>query len=163
MMKNNEYAELEKRLFEALAGCDAKEYARLCQALGRDIEDQELYSEGAAILSHEKEQEDIKELAGKQQEFERTLARRIPNEKYAAFIFDSKGRKVNVPDLFSDTVQKRSLLFKFFPEDFAPGKPRDLRFRGAHAVGTIFKGVIGYAKRRMREKRIMARAKKARL
>jgi hypothetical protein len=151
---------LDKQRIEAFIKQDIREYARLCDATGMDPEDSELYRWGIAILNQEKEQMEMSELGEKRREFERTLARRIPTERYKAFLDQAKERKINRSDLYSNTSQKRSLLFKFFPEDFAPGKPRDLRFRGNHAVGTIFKGVADYAKRRMRERSEQRRMKR---
>ena len=153
------YSELERMRLEALSKLDAKSYAKYCDETGTDPEQTELYMEGIAILSQEEEQKEMGELREKHREFERTLARKIPNERYAAFLSDSRKKKIKASNLYSGTIQKRSLLFKFFPEDFAPGKPRDLRFRGDHAIGTIFKGVATYARRRMREQREQRRMK----
>jgi hypothetical protein len=158
-MEDAEIERLMGKRLEALSKLDAKPYAALCDATGMEPEDSELYKEGAEILNQEKEQKEMGELREKHREFERTLARTIPNSRYRRFLAEARERKIAASDLCSGTVQKRSLLFKFFPEDFAPGRPRDLRFRGAHAVGTIFSGVANYAKRRMREQRGQERMK----
>jgi hypothetical protein len=146
---HDDLAELEQRKLDALSKQDAREYARCIIRLGQDPEYQDLYNDGMALI----EQDDIAELKEKHNVFVRTLAREIPNNVYRKFLDETKERKINVPNLFADTVQKRSLLFKHFHNDFAPDKPRDLRFRGPMAVGTMFKGVFDYAKKRMKEQR----------
>jgi hypothetical protein len=142
-------AKLEKMKLDALSMLHAKEYARCCNLLGQAPEYKELYEEGMALL----EQDDIDELREKHKVFVRTLAREIPNQRYRAFLDRIRENKVDISSLYANTMQKTSLLFKFFPEDFAPGKPRDLRFRKPRAIGIIFRGVADYAKRRMKEQR----------
>jgi hypothetical protein len=149
MDKYDDIAELERRKLDALSARDAREYARCIDRLGQDPEYEDLYKEGMALI----EQDDIAELKEKHKTFVRTLAREIPNETYRKFLADVKQREIKILDLFADTGQKRSLLFKFFHNDFAPGKSRDLRFRGPMAVGTIFRGVVDYARKRMKEQR----------
>ena len=146
----NEIELLDKQRVDAFARLDAREYARLCDAIGVDPEDRELYKDGVAMLSQEKEQKDIKEVREKHREFARTLARSMPNSGYERFLAETKERKIDISDLYSGTAQKRSLLFKFFPEYFKPGKSMDLRFRRDHSIGTIFRRMANYAKRRMR-------------
>ena len=149
----NEIELLDKQRVDAFARLDAREYARLCDVIGVEPEDRGLYKDGSAILNQEYEQKEIKELREKHREFERTLARKIPNSRYQRFIAEAGERNVDISEPNLDTAQKRSLLLKFFPEDFGPGKSRDLRSRGAHAIGTVFRGVLDYARRRMREQR----------
>ncbi|MCX6774362.1 MAG: hypothetical protein NTY68_05210 [Candidatus Micrarchaeota archaeon] len=160
MSNPNEMEMLDKQRIEAFIRQDVREYARLCDATGMDPEDSELYRWGIAILNQEKDQKEMSELREKHSEFERTLARKIPIERYKAFLNQAKERKISISDLYSGTAQKRSLLLKFFPEDFAPGKLRDLTSRREHAIGTIFKGVADYAKRRMKEQREQRRAER---
>jgi hypothetical protein len=139
------HAERGHMRVEALSRLNARQYATLCDEMGITPEDGELYKEGIAALNHEKEQNEMTELVEKQREFERTIATKIPKERYAAFLAQAAKEKINAHDLCSGTIHKRSLLFKFFPEDFAPGKPRDIRFTGQRDVGIMFREVSDYA------------------
>lgn len=151
-MEDSGTAALEKKIAEAISKHDARGYAKLCDEMGRDPDYPRLYKEGRLILDHEKELEGKKALFEKQREFERTLATKIPDERYVAFLAQAAKEKIDAQDLFSGTIHKRSLLFKFFPEDFAPGKPRDLRSTGQRAVGIIFREVTNYAEGKIRER-----------
>jgi|GEM_PF-4658360 len=144
-MEDSEIRLIEGRRIEALSRMDAKSYATLCDAMGVEPEDGDLYMNGVRLLGKDKEGQEMGELIEKQREFERTLADKIPKERYAAFISEAGKHNIDASNTYLGAAQKRSLLFKFFPEDFAPGKPRDMRFTGQRAVGIIFREVTKYA------------------
>ena len=139
-----EIEDLEEKRLDAFSGRNALEYTTLCNKLGLEPEDTDLYDQGMAELIFQKD---------KKSGLEEKL--KITNE--LNFIEESK--YINNVDWSADTDIKKELMEKYFPERFGPEEVQDLEIEvrkgikkyGPGEIGKIFDSLVGFYKKRQEE------------
>ena len=121
--------DLEEKRLDAFSGRNALEYMTLCNKLGLEPEDTDLYDQGMAESIFQKD---------KKSGLEEKL--KITNE--LNFIEESKC--INNADWSADTDIKKELMGEYFPESFGPGEKQDIKPYQPGAVGKIFSELVKY-------------------
>ena len=121
----NELLELERKRKLAFVKYDARSYCSLCDELGTEPEDEELYDQGQREMTEEKE--------GATRGDAELL------EKYGNFLKDSCN--INLAAHEENTETKKTLLRKYFMS-FMPGKSQDLDRMSNKEVGFEFETVV---------------------
>ena len=124
-----EIEDLEEKRLDAFSGRNALEYMTLCNKLGLEPEDTDLYDQGMAESIFQKD---------KKSGLEEKL--KITNE--LNFIEESKC--INNADWSADTDIKKELMGEYFPESFGPGEKQDIKPYQPGAVGKIFSELVKY-------------------
>ena len=146
-MKNKylkEIEDLEEKRLYAFSGRNAVEYMTLCNKLGLEPEDSDLYNQGHAEWMIQKE---------KKSDLEEKL--KMTNE----LNFINESEYVNYQDWSVDTDIKKELMEKYFPERFGSGEVQDLEIEirkdikkyGPGEIGKIFDSLVGFYKKRLEE------------
>ena len=124
-----EIEDLEEKRLDAFSGRHALEYMTLCNKLGLEPEDTDLYNQGHAELIFQKD---------KKSGLEEKL--KITNE----LNFIEKSKYVNNADWSADTDIKKELMGEYFSERFGQGEKQDIQPFQPIAVGKIFSELVKY-------------------
>ena len=132
-------ANLDRKRRDALTGSDAIGYFDLCEELGVEPEDSELYNLGRA--------ERLSGLEGI--EFSEKISK---EPDYQGFVKAAQNFGVRAGDLSADSNFKRKSLREYFPGNFGEDAKQDLRDYSPAQIGTIFKRVLATAKKKSSNK-----------
>ena len=121
--------DLEEKRLDAFSGRNALEYMTLCNKLGLEPEDTDLYDQGRAELIFQKD---------KKSGLEEKL--KVINE----LNFIEESEYVNKTDWSADTSIKKELMGEYFPERFGLGEKQDIQPYKSGAVGKIFSELVKY-------------------
>ena len=124
----------EPKRIRALENYDPLEYARLCDELGVDPEDEDLYARGQLELAIE--QEEIAEL--------KNLAKK---QKYINFYKEVCDRNIPVSDWDAWPETKSDLLAKYFPGRFGQCGSQNINKYTNKQVGKLFENLVKYSKK----------------
>ena len=136
--------DLEEKRLDAFYGRNALKYMTLCNELGLEPEDTDLYNQGHAEWIIKKE---------KKSDLEEKL--KMTNE----LNFINESEYINNQDWSADTDIKKELMEKYFPEKFGPEEVQDLEIEvrkgikkyGPGEIGKIFNSLVDFYKQRHEE------------
>lgn len=133
-------ANLDRKRKAALTGSDAISYFDLCEELGIEPEDRELYDSGRAERLSDLEEETN---VGKQVS---------SGPDYPGFLREARSFGVKAGDLSADSRFKRSSLEKYFPGNFGEDARQNLENYSPAQIGVIYKRVLMTAKKKSSDK-----------
>ncbi|MBU1202292.1 MAG: hypothetical protein KJ583_03110 [Nanoarchaeota archaeon] len=121
----------EKERIDALHKRDSINYFKMCNELGVDPEDKDLYKSGFEWQEFYKQKED---------QTARTNEKTSKEERIENFLKESKNIPINNFSRYAD--EKAGLLAKYFPGRFGPSGKQDItKYEGAQ-VGAIFSKIV---------------------
>jgi len=133
-------ANLDRKRKDALTGSDAISYFDLCEELGIEPENQELYDSGRAEKISNLEE---KTSVGKQVS---------TGPDYSGFLREARSFGVRTGDLSADSRFKRTSLEKYFPGKFGEDARQNLKNYSPAQIGVIYKRVLTTAKKKASDK-----------